>query len=699
MLIEMALLGGSTTLWRKVKGQPAPSARPLIHKLTNKPEPVPAPSAGLRLWRDIKSAILGDERQQLQMSLDAERQAKLATRKREENRKLRLASGATALALLGTLSPLFYGVGSVAVIYLGRHLFQSIWQDFKRKHYISVQMVSVTLMLGMIANGQLFLSALAGLTGGLLVKLIRKAEDSSQQQLINVFGGHPRQVWLEAEGVEIQVPFASLKPQDIVVVNAGEVIPVDGIIQSGAASIDQHLLTGESQPVDKTVGDKVFAATLVLAGRIRIQVETAGEETVAANIGHVLNNTQSYKDNLMLRGKKIADTLLPVEMAISAITLGILGPVPALAILWSGLGYRMIMYGPISVLNYLQILARQGILIKDGRVLESVRQIDTVVFDKTGTLTLEQPTIGQIHALNGYTPEQVLYYAASAEYRQPHPVAKAILEKATAQDLTPAIPDDISYQVGYGIKVQLQQTNVYVGSARFMQQEGLSLPDTLETLQQQAEAQGHSLIFVGIDQTVAGVLEMQPSIRPEARSLIQSLQARGLTTYIISGDHEQPTRAIARELGVDHYFAETLPENKAALINQLRAQGKFVCFIGDGINDAIALKSAQVSISLKGASSAATDTAQIIFMDGTLTPLTKLLQLTDEFEQTMRNNLLLSIAPGVLNIGGVYLLHFGIATSMGLFYAGTTTGLANTVYPLLRHQDTKASTVATLSHT
>lgn len=176
-------------------------------------------------------------------------------------------------------------------------------------------------MFGMIAAGKLVLAAIAGLMGGVLVKLIRKAEDSSQKQLIDVFSGHPNHIWLEKDGVEIQVSFESVQQNDVVVVNAGEIIPVDGVIKAGSASIDQHILTGESQPVDRGAGGKVFAATLVLAGRISIQVETSGEKTVAANIGQVLNNTSSYKDNLMLRGKKIADRLLPVELSTSLITL------------------------------------------------------------------------------------------------------------------------------------------------------------------------------------------------------------------------------------------------------------------------------------------------------------------------------------------------------------------------------------------
>lgn len=684
MLFEIALVGGSATLWQKSKRK----KNNLIQSLAKQESQKSTFNSG-KLVQDLVSAIFGDERQQLQMKLDPKLQIELEARKKEENRKLILSSGAMGVAALGTLSPVFYILGSAAVIYLIRPLLSIVYQDFKQGHFVSVQLVTLILIGGMIATGHLILSAAAGFMGGLLVKLIRKAEDSSQRQLVNIFAEHPNQVWLDKGGVEVQVAFESLKKDDIVVVNAGEIIPVDGLIQRGSASVDQRILTGESQPVDKEIGDPVFAATLVLAGRISIRVETAGEETVAANIGHVLNNTQNYKDNLMLRGKKIADRLLPVEVGIAALTFGMLGAVPAIAVLWSGLGARMTIYGPISVLNYMQLLARQGILVKDGRVLESLREVDTVVFDKTGTLTHEQPSISDIYVLTYvYDQDQILYAAACAEHRQTHPVARAILDKAVSRGMTLAVPDNVRYEVGYGISVYMGDQLIRVGSARFMEKENLVLPELINDLQQQANEHGHSLIYVSINNTVAGILEMSPSIRPEVPALIQTLKKRGITTYIISGDHEQPTRNIALQLGIDHYFAEILPENKAVLINGLREEGKFVCFIGDGINDTIALKSAHISISLKGASSAATDTAQIIFMDGTLNPLTNLLYFSDEFEHTMHNNLLLSVAPGVLNIAGVYLLHFGIAASMGLFYTGTATGLINTVLPLAKHQRT-----------
>jgi len=623
----------------------------------------------------------------MQLNLDPERKAEIEARKQQENHKIILSAGATGLAILGTVSPFFYLVGSGAVIYLGRHVLNMVYQDFKKNHFITVHLISAILMFSMIATGQLVLAALAGLMGGFLVKLIKQVEDNSQQQLINVFSGHPRHVWLEKEGVELEIAFETLQKGDIIVVHAGEIIPADGVIHSGSASIDQRILTGESQPIEKTVGDHVFAATLILAGRIRILVTTAGEETLAANIGQVLNNTQNYKDTLMLRGKKIADGLLPIELGIGATTYFLLGPVPAIATLWSGLGYRMIMLGPISVLNYLQILSRHGILIKDGRILESLRQVDTIVFDKTGTLTLEQPTLGKIHPCADYHEREILYYAASAEYRQSHPIAKAILDAARERQIELDAPETTHYEIGYGLKVCLAQKTVVVGSARLLQREEIVLPESLAQLQQQAEAFGHSLLYVSIDQTVVGVLEIEPTLRPEAPELIRQLHQRNITTYIISGDHEQPTLNIAQQLGITHYFAETLPEHKASLINKLRDEGRFVCFVGDGINDAIALKTAQISISLKGASSAATDTAQIIFMDGTLVPLNYLFEIVDEFENTMQNNFLLSVVPGAVNISGVYLLNFSVPTSMGLFYMGTTVGLANAIIPLLKHQE------------
>ena len=665
MLIELAILGG-TAAWL---GFSSKKTKPSKRK---KNYSTPAIN-GKQILRDVHNAIIGQP-----------------ISSPEKRKDLILSATATGVILLGIRFPSLYLFGGLAALYLARHFLYATWLDLKQGRYLTVYAMSSALAIGMIASGSLLLATVGIFASDFMVKLVKKTEENSQKHLVNIFSEQPSHVWLEKDGIEIQVPFDNVQKDDIVVVHAGEVIPVDGLIQQGMASIDQHVLTGESQAVEKTIGDEAFAATLVLTGRVHIQVKTAGNETVAAKIGHILNNTEDYKEKLMLRGKRIADGLLPVELGAGGLALVLINPTAAMAALWSGLGYRMMVYGPISVLNYLQIFSRQGILIKDGRVLESIHAVDTIVFDKTGTLTLEQPSIGNIHLFATYDETQLLTYAASAEYRQTHPIAKAILDKANAQQISLLTPDSTDCVVGYGVKVQLEQKLVCVGSARFMQRESIELTPKITEIQQQAEQQGYSLIYIAIDDELAGILEMQPSIRPEAKELINYLHQRGLSTYIISGDHEQPTRNIAEELGIQHYFAETLPEHKANLVKQLREESKFVCFIGDGINDAIALKSAQVSISMKGASSAATDTAQIIFMNGSLTPLFKLFELTDEFEKTMNNNLLLSVAPGIFNIGGVYVLHFGLAASMSIFYLGSAAGLANTLLPFIKHRDESA---------
>ena len=663
MLIELAILGGTVT-WLGFSSKKAnPSKRKKI-------SPSPAAINSKQILRDMRDVIIGQP---------------LSTP--EKRKDLILSTVATSIILLGISFPSLYLFGGLAALYLARHFLYATWLDLKQGRYITVYAMSSLLAISMIVTGSLLLATIGIFASDFMVKLVKKTEENSQKHLVSIFSEQPSHVWLEKDEIEIQVPFDNVQKNDIVVVHAGEVIPVDGFIQQGIASIDQHVLTGESQTVEKTIGDEVFAATLVLTGRVHIRVKTAGNETVAAKIGHILNNTEDYKDKLMLRGKRIADGLLPVELGAGGLALVLINPTAAMAALWSGLGYRMMVYGPISVLNYLQVFSRQGILIKDGRVLESIHEVDTIVFDKTGTLTLEQPTIGNIHLFAAYNETQLLTYVASAEYRQTHPIAKAILTKAHEQQINLLMPDSTYCVVGYGVKVQLEQKLVCVGSARFMQRESIVLPTEMTAIQRQAEQQGYSLIYVAIGNELAGVLEMQPSIRPEAKELVHYLHQRGLSTYIISGDHEQPTRNIAEQLGIQHYFAETLPEHKADLVQRLREEGKFVCFIGDGINDAIALKSAQVSISMKGASSAAIDTAQIIFMSGSLTPLFKLFELTDEFEKTMNNNLLLSIVPGILNIGGVYVLHFGLAASMSIFYLGSAAGLANTLLPFIKHHD------------
>lgn len=570
-----------------------------------------------------------------------------------------------------------------AVLYVawqsGRYAFQA-WQQ---KGQITAEFVDLGIAAGIIASGYYGLAFGSFAMTSLCRKLLARTEDQSRQSLINVFGQQPQTVWVLADGSEVEVPFAQLQAGDTLIVGAGQLIAADGIVSEGAASVDQHILTGEAKPAEKGLGDAVFAGTLVLMGKIFIQVEKAGAATTAAQIGAILNQTMDYKQQIESRSVALSNAAALPTLAISAVALTFVGVNGALGVLESAVGYGLRLTGPIGMLNYLRAAAQQGILIKDGRSLELLRTIDTVVFDKTGTLTQEQPQLHAIHCFADLTENALLAYAAAAEARLSHPIAHAIVAAAQARTLTLPVIADAHYQVGYGIEVKFADTLVRVGSERFMGMAQVPLPPAVQELQATSHQLGYSLVMVALEQQLAGVLVLKPTLRPEIRQVVADLHARGLTLYILSGDQEEPTRRLAETLGIEHYQANTLPEQKANFIETLQQRGRAVCFVGDGINDGIALKKANVSVSLRGATTVATDTAQIVLMDATLQQLPALFHLADAFDATMHKSKLWAVVPGVFSIAGVFLFHFGFLSAATIYVLSLLAGSANAIRPAL----------------
>ncbi len=493
---------------------------------------------------------------------------------------------------------------------------------------------------------------------------LAKAKSQSEEMLINVFEQQPRKVWLLKDNVEVEVPLEAVDFNDVLVANTGEVIPVDGIITSGSATIDQHALTGESQPVEKQPGDQVFASTVIVSGRILVKVEKSGQETTIAKIGHILNHSTDFKSSIQLKGEQWADKATLPMLFLSGLVLPIFGPVSTVVFINAHNGELVRIFAPLGTVNYLALASHKGILVKDGRALEELIKVDTILFDKTGTLTDEQPKVGKISVCDNFGADDILTYAAAAERKFAHPIAKAILHKAQQANL--ALPDieDSKYQMGYGIAVNLGNNLIRVGSSRFMTQEGLTIPEMIKQAQADAHAEGHSLVLVAVNHEIGGAIEIQPQVRPEVKKILTGLRQRGIKHIaIVSGDHKQPTQKLAEELGMDSYFSEILPENKAQIVEQLQKEGKSVCFIGDGINDAIAMKKANVSISLRGASSIATDVAEMVLMDGSLSRLCEIFDIANNLEANLHKTLALTLVPGVLNLSGAFVLHFGIMTS------------------------------------
>ena len=590
---------------------------------------------------------------------------------------------------LGTLGLFFFPLQLAGLVCL----FPTIADVFKRagRHLWKEQRIT-----GEVLNAALLAGALAGgffytlIFGGWALVLVRwlaiKTEDHSRQEITDLFGRQTRTVWMVIDDTEIEMPLEQVQVGDHIQLDAGQTAPVDGLILKGFALLDQHMLTGEAQPVEKGPGDRVLAATVVLAGSLTVQVEKAGTATTAAQIGRILTDTSNFKESLVSRATEFNDRVaLPFLLLGGVSTLG-LGLSGGLAVLQVAPGYRMTLYGPLSLLSFLHLAARTGILIKDGRSLELLREVDTVLFDKTGTLTPEQPQVHAIHCCAGFSEEDVLTWAAAAETKQQHPIARAILAAAAARGIVTNAVTEGEYQIGFGVTVRYVGQTVRVGSARFLGLHHLALPPALAALQTEVNAAAHSLVLVAVNDTVVGAIVLHPAIRPEAQAIVRALQARGMQLYVVSGDHEAPTRRLAEELNMQGYFAAVLPEGKADVVRQLQKQGRKVCFVGDGINDSIALKIANVSISLQGATTIATDTAQIVLMEGDLQQLPQVFTLADEFASNMRVNFLAATVPCFVILGGIYLLGWGLLPATILYQVSVPFALHNTLRPLLTQQ-------------
>lgn len=314
------------------------------------------------------------------------------------------------------------------------------------------------------------------------------------------------------------------------------------------------------------------------------------------------------------------------------------------------------------------ITAKQGALIKEAHVLESLKDTDVVLFDKTGTLTQEVPEVSRIISADGLFEEtNILLYAAAAEQKFSHPISRALLQKAEQLAMTLPPRNESEYHVGFGIKVGIYDDLVKVGSSRYIEKEEIDIPESIQKELRNTRAQGNSAILVAVNEKLVGMIEFQSSRRPEADIVIDKLRKRGIREIVlISGDHEAPTRYLAGKLGMDRYFAGVLPHEKAEYVRLLQKEGKKVIMVGDGVNDSIALSCADIGISISGASTIAVDVSDVVFMDGDLSKFDYLFDISDAFNRNVRRSFLMILIPNTLCIALAFIRLAGLSASMVL---------------------------------
>ncbi len=647
-------------------------------------------------WRDIERLarkwVSKEKKQaapeQILLSPHIEEQEK----KEEHDRHLFKVSSATlGCALASGFYPPLAIVSAAGVVYASVPMLKRAWRSLFHQHTIGNDVLVALSIFALAATGHFGIMALGAWLYFLGSKIQAKARGHSHNMLRDLAQQLPQRVWLVNGKVEIDIPLEDLHVHDVVAVHTGEIIPTDGMILEGQALLDQHLLTGEFQPAEKGCGDVVLASTMVMNGKILVRVEKTGNDTVVAHISRIVLAAAEHQTEVQLKGQEWADkAALPILCTAGAAFL-LWDPVSAAIILKSGIGNRIRLLAPLGTLNYLNLASQTGILVKDGQALERLKDVDTILFDKTGTLTAEQPVIGRIITCAREDERTILRYAAAAERRLHHPIAKAIVQ--AAQDRGIPLPDipEANYRIGYGVMLHWQGKLIRVGSAQFMRQAGVPLEALAHTLNSSHHA-GHTLVMVAVNQRLIGGIEIQAAIRPEITTLIQNLRQHGVQHIaIVSGDHIQPTRTLAEALGTDDYFFEVLPADKARIVEQLQQEGHTVCFVGDGVNDSVAMKQANVSMSLQGASSIATDAAQIVFMDGRLTNMTELFRISRELHKNLRTSLLITLVPSLFNIGGVFLFdEFDLIMAYLIKKAGLLAGLGNAMSPSIREHHKNA---------
>ncbi|MBN4050247.1 heavy metal translocating P-type ATPase [Desulfobulbus sp. AH-315-M07] len=598
----------------------------------------------------------------------------------DSRRGLILATTSMGLAIAAVSVPVLLPVAFFAVVATSVPIAKGAYLAIREEKKLKVDVLDATVIGCCLVFGHVFAGSLMVWVVAIADHMLEHSRQQSGKLLSQVFGRQVRKAWLVTDEGEISYMVDRLKPGDIIAVRTGEQIPVDGTIVSGDCAVDQQGLTGESAPVEKSDGDKAFAMTHLVAGKAHIRVEGTREHTQAARIVQILEESVTHKVRLQSQGERFADMMVLPTFGLSALGLVTGGPPAMMAILNADFGTGIRVAAPIALLASVSVAAKQGVIIKDASLLEHLHEMDAVVFDKTGTLTAEIPEVAQVRVNGRFSEEQVLGFAACAEGRFTHPIAKAILQKAEQMGIAVPEVDDKAMHVGFGVQVQLDDMTVKVGSRRYMDRESVRVPQALSDELEGIHREGRSAVFVAVDEHLAGLIELRASERPSASRVIEGLRKRNVSEILlISGDHEAATRSLARKLGITRYHAEVLPHQKAEFIERLQAEGHKVGMVGDGINDSVALSKANISFSMRGASDVAVDVADVIIMDGDLTKIETLFQISDTLRDNVRRSFALITLPNVLCIGGALFGAVGLGTSLllnnGFNFAATINGM------------------------
>jgi P-type Cu2+ transporter len=575
---------------------------------------------------------------------------------------LKLPALATTFALLGLGFPIPRAIIAATVALAALPVAQRAYTSITKQRKLNIDCLDFMAIALTSAQGNLLTPALVITLheiGDQIRDRTARVTEHHAADLLKSLGNY---AWVEQpDGQKIRILATEVQPKDTVIVYPGEQIPVDGQILQGKAFIDQQKLTGESMPVFRQVGQAVYASTLVREGEIYIQTERVGADTRAGASIELVKQAPVYDTRMGNYAANIADKAIWPSLIFSGLVLAATrDPSRAASILTLDFVTGIRVSLPTTFLAALHHATRHGVLIRSGRALEKLAQVDTLVFDKTGTLTKGEIEVVAVETVGERISRQrLLTLAAAAEQRLTHPVAEAVVNYAEKQGIEILPRPEFVYEIGLGVRAEIDGEQVIVGSDRFLRQCGISL-DCPHDLNSRISAHD-ALLYVGVNQEFQGVIYYTDPLRPESPTVIEKLQSEyGMEIHLLTGDNQQRAIAVAEKLNLplSQVHAEAFPEQKAEIIQKIHESGKTVAFTGDGLNDSIALAYADVAISFGGGSEVARETADVVLMDDNLSSFLEAMAIARQTQAVIKQNISLAVLPNLAALG--------LATTTGL---------------------------------
>lgn len=611
--------------------------------------------------------------------------------------------------------------------WIGWRFYKGMWGALKHKTADMNTLIAVgtsaAYLYSMVAVLAPSLFAAAGIelglyfdTASVIIALIllgrfleARAKGQTSEAIKKLIGLKPKTATVIRDGKEMEVSVEDVQVGDLILVRPGERIPVDGIVRHGYSSIDESMITGESIPVDKNVGDTVIGGTINKMGSFQFEATRVGKDTTLARIVRLVEEAQGSKAPIQRLADVIASYFVPAVIGIAIVTFIVwffLGPPPALtyallnfvAVLIIACPCALGLATPTAIIVGTGKGAENGVLIRSGEALERAHKINSVLLDKTGTLTQGEPKVTDIIGSPSFAEAEVLRLAASVEHDSEHPLAQAIVKAASEKNLELSRALDFKAMPGHGVEAKVGGKSLLLGNLALIKERKFSL----NGMQKEAErllSQGKTVLFLGADSRVAGIIGLADTLKPNAREAIEALHRLGIEAVMLTGDNRRTAEAIAHEAGIDRVMAEVLPENKAQEVKRLQDEGKVVAMVGDGINDAPALAQADVGIAIGTGTDVAMETGDITLISGDLGGIVTAISLSKRTMSTIKQNLFWAFAYNVTLIpvaAGVLYLFFGrTGIPSGLHFVFGNYGFLN---PMLAAAAMAASSITVVSN-